>query len=121
MIQFKASGKATEKPARRTKPPKPEWIGFLPSSTSYHKKIHGCFAKAGFNSIRIGINRDYSMATFWLKQRAHPPLRNRKQAKAALYRLLRAGGVNLAAETLTVVAEGDSICGAFMPPQCVVA
>jgi hypothetical protein len=121
MIQSKASGEATQKPARRPKPPKSKWVGFLPSSAPFHKMVHGCFTKAGFNGIRVGINKDYSLATFWLKRGAHLPFRGRKQAKAALFRLLRAEGVNLEAETLAVAMEGDSICGAFIPPQCVIA
>ena len=121
MIQSKASDKTTKKTARRTKPPKPEWVGFLPSSTPFHKMVHGCFANAGFIDIRIGINRDYSMATFWLKHVAHPSLCSRKQAHAALYRLLCAGGVNPKHKTLAVAVDGDSICGAFTPPQYVIA
>jgi len=98
-----------------TTSPKPIRIGFLPSSAPFHQKVHGCFAKAGFAGIRIGINKDLSMVTFWLKQGAHPPFRSQKQAHASVQRLLRAGGVNPKHKSLTVALDGNSICGAFMP------
>jgi hypothetical protein len=117
MIRSKATGKAAKQPARRTQPPKPKCIGFMPSGAPFPKQVHGCFAKAGFTSIRVGINRDWSLVTFWLKQGAHPSFRGRKQTHAALYRLLCAGGVNPKHKTLAVAVDGDSICGAFMPMQ----
>lgn len=107
MIRLKAPGKS--------KPPKPEWIGFLPGSAPFHRRVHGCFVEAGFVSIRVGINADFSLTTFWLEQGTHPPFRSRKQARATLFRLLRTGGVDFEAETLVVALDGNSICGAFMP------
>lgn len=103
--------------AGRSNPPKPQAIGYLPATAPFHRQVQGCFSKAGFTGVRVGINRDFSLATFWLKQGEYPTFRDRRQAHAALFRLLRTGGVKVKRRDLAVDVYASGIEGAFTPPQ----
>ncbi len=109
--------KITTRRSKASTLPKPEWIGYLPDEDPFHQQVLGCFASAGFAPVWIGINRDLSTATFRLRQGTCPPFSSRKQAYAALLHLLRSGDVKVRPNDLVVDVEGDSITGAFTPPQ----
>ncbi len=98
--------------------PKPEWIGFLPDNDPFHQQVHTCLQNVGFASVRVKINKDLSMATFWLKKGAHSSFSTQTQAHAALFRLFRAEGVAVKKDDLVVeVEESGDWRGAFTPPQ----
>lgn len=96
--------------------PQLKWIGFLPASDPFNRKVRRCFKKAGFKRIKLELNKDRSMMTFWLGREAHPTLRTSRQTHAMLRRLLRDAGIELAHDDMSVSFRGDTIFGAFTPP-----
>ncbi len=97
--------------------PKLEWIGFLPASDPFNRKVRRCFRKAGFRRIKLELNKDRSMMTFWLGRETHPALKRSRQTHSMLRRLLREVGINLSPDEISVSFRGDTIFGAFTPPD----
>ena len=115
-MKSKPSAKSPTSPAKKSKPIKRESIGSQPTSSPYHKKMHGIFSKAGFDITRLCVNRDYSMTSFWLKSGTHPPFIDETEAHAVLLRLLRSRGVVLnQSDNLMVYFDDGKIIGAFTP------
>ncbi|MHC1767360.1 MAG: hypothetical protein AB9869_24295 [Verrucomicrobiia bacterium] len=96
--------------------PEIETIGFLPYSDPFKRKVRRCFRKAGFKRIKLELNKDRSMMTFWLGRATHPALRTSRQAHAMLRRILRAAGISLTLDDMSVSFRGDTLFGAFTPP-----
>jgi hypothetical protein len=99
--------------------PKIETIGFLPYHDPYNRKVRACFKKAGFKRIKLELNKDRSLMSFGLGRETNPPLKTSRQAKAMLRRILRDIGIDLAQDEMCVSFRGDTISGAFTPPDWV--
>ena len=97
--------------------PKLETIGSLPYHDPYNRKVRACFKNAGFKFIKLQLNKDRSMMTFWLGREITPPLKTSRQAHALLRRQLREAGINLACDDINVSFRADTIFGAFIPPD----
>ena len=95
--------------------PKIEFIGSLPDDDPLNQQVRRCFTEAGFTDIRLELNADRSMLSFLLKRGTHAVFRNRKQAHAAILRLLLDAGLELNPQDLAVWVDGDAIDGAFTP------
>ena len=94
---------------------RPEYVGFLPPSDPYHQRVCLCLLEAGFTGVRVGVNRDYSMVTFWLNNDAHPSLRNESQAQKTILCALDCAGILCELDSLVVDIRDEKVCGAFLP------
>ena len=97
--------------------PKLEWTGFLPASDPFNRKVRRCFKKAGFKRIKLELNKDRSMMTFWLGREMHSALKTSRQTHAMLRRILRDAGIDLAHDDMAVSFRGNTISGALTPPD----
>ncbi len=92
-------------------------IGFLRYHDPYNRKVRACFRRAGFKRIKLQLNKDRSMMTFWLGRETHLALRTSRQTHAMLRRLLSDAGIELAHDDMSASLRGDTICGGFTPPD----
>ena len=94
-----------------------ERIGFLPPSDPWNRKVRACFTKAGFQRVKLELNADRSMLSFWMERGTHPAFKSGRQAHTLMIRLLREAGISLVGDTMSVSLKGDTIDGAFVPPD----
>lgn len=99
---------------RRCCRPRPQYIGFLPPSNPYHQRVCNCLLEAGFTGVRVGVNKDYSMVTFWLNHDAHSSLTSEFQAHLTILDALDRAGILCEADSLVVDFRAEAVCGAFL-------
>jgi hypothetical protein len=74
-----------------------------------------CLLEAGFTGVRVEVNKDYSMVTFWLNHDARPSLRSERQAQEVILRALDVAGILCESDSLVVDFRAEEVCGAFLP------
>jgi hypothetical protein len=65
--------------------------------------------------VRVGVNTDFSMVTFWLNHDEHPSLLSEFQAELAILNALDSAGILCEADSVVVDIRGGKVCGAFLP------
>jgi hypothetical protein len=93
-------------------------IGFAPASHPLNVAVRACFKRAGFQRIRLWLNKDVSMLSFRFELGKHPPFNSRQEARAELRRLLAEVGIEpCQTEPFVDEFQGDQVNGAFCPPD----
>src|SRR5690349_16638295 len=93
----------------------PQYIGFLPPNNPYHQRVRNCLLEAGFTGVLVGVNKDFSMVTFWLNHDEHPSLQSEFQAQQAILDALDSAGILCEADSVVVDIRAEKVCGAFLP------
>jgi hypothetical protein len=57
--------------------------------------VRNCLLEAGFTGVRVGVNKDFSMVTFWLNHDEHPSLLSEFQAQMAILNALNSAGISV--------------------------
>ncbi len=93
-------------------------IGYAPAKHPLNVAVRACFKRAGFQNIRLWLNRDLSMLSFRFKLGKHPPFVSRKEAREELRRQLAEVGIEpCRGEPFVEEFQGDQVDGAFCPPD----
>jgi hypothetical protein len=71
--------------------------------------------EAGFTGVRVEVNKDFSMVTFWLNHDEHPSLQSEFQAQQAILDALDSAGILCEADSVVVDIRAETVCGAFLP------
>lgn len=93
----------------------PQYIGFLPPNNPYHQRVRNCLLEAGFTGVLVGVNKDFSMVTFWLNHDEHPSLQSEFQAQQAILDALDSAGILCEADSVVVDIRAEKVCGALLP------